>query len=167
MSGRLSESAIIIMLRSKWFLTVIIIVATLFITLSLQGGTSYQFIIKEQRNTVEYTNAKVVPGDKIEVNWIHSVELTPWSELYEVSDQKQLTLIETRFQSFGAGVPYEHQGTVTMEDGYIVIKNLNQSMDHFKWIHSHHVNFEITLNGEKIIDTEDLPHHIPMEFLIR
>ncbi|OIJ08174.1 hypothetical protein BKP35_18105 [Anaerobacillus arseniciselenatis] len=141
---------------------VIIVMMTMNATINTQG----QFVIKEQRSTNEYLKTDVTSGDLIEIQWIHSVELTPWMEVYQVSDQFELILIETRFQSFGAGVPELLQGDVVTEGGFTVIKNLKEVIDRFTWIHSHQANFTIRLNGTELIETEELPHHIPMELFI-
>lgn len=133
---------------------------------NMKTVANYQLVIKEQRTNLEYLNVDVESGDKIEVHWIHSVELTPWVEVYEISDQMELKLIQTRFQSFGAGVPDSQIGTVTIVDGYIVINDLEVYIERFKWIHSHNANYELKLNGSMIIETKQLPHHIPIEFFI-
>ncbi|WNF38664.1 DUF1850 domain-containing protein [Bacillaceae bacterium IKA-2] len=139
------------------------------ITTNTKIVANNQLIIKEQRTNVEYLNVVVENGDKIEVHWIHSVELTPWVEVYEITDQRgqmELKLIETRFQSFGAGVPDYQIGTAIIEDGFIVINDLEVYIERFKWIHSHDASYELKLNGNMIIETKFLPHHIPIEFFI-
>lgn len=134
--------------------------------INMKTVTDYQLVIKEQRTDVEYLNVDIARGDKIEVHWIHSVELTPWIEVYEVSEQMELILIQTRFQSFGAGTPDSQKGTVTIEDGYVIINDLKEHIERFRWIHSHNANYELTLNGVKIIETTQLPHHSLIEFFI-
>lgn len=165
----------IIMVRNKriiYFILItiaIVLVFSLLLIGNMNTVASYQLVIKEQRKNVEYLNVEVESGDKIEVSWIHSVELTPWIEVYEVSDQRgqmELKLIETRFQSFGAGTPDSLVGTVTIEDGYIVINELEEYIERFKWIHSHDAQYELKLNGIMIMETKQLPHHIPIEFFI-
>lgn len=127
---------------------------------------NYQFIVKEQRSDMHFLNSDINSGDKIEVHWVHSVELTPWIEVYEVTGEMELKLKETRFQSFGAGVPDHDKGTVSIKNGFVVIKDIDEVIDSFKWIHSHEVNFELWINELKLIETEQLPHHFPIEFLI-
>lgn len=154
--------------KYKQFIYIIIVFSLLFI-IYMNLTPNYQLVIKEQRSTVVYLNVEVESGDKIEVSWIHSVELTPWIEVYEVSDQRgqmELKLIETRFQSFGAGTPDSLVGTLTIEDGYIVINDLEEYIERFQWIHSHDAQYELKLNGITIMETKQLPHHIPIEFFI-
>ncbi len=72
---------------------------------------------------------KVKPGDEFLVKWIHSVELTPWEEIFRVDEDYEMILDRTRFQQFGAGVP-DYAGTKTeIKDGYIIFSGINQKID--------------------------------------
>ncbi len=61
------------------------------------------------------------------VRWIHSVELTPWEELFQVIDG-HIYLEETRFQSFGAGVPDAIGTQSETADGYVTYSGIHQEM---------------------------------------
>lgn len=61
------------------------------------------------------------------VRWIHSVELTPWEELFQVTDG-HIYLEETRFQSFGAGVPDAIGTTSETAGGYVTYSGIHQEM---------------------------------------
>lgn len=68
--------------------------------------------------------------DQFEVEWVHSVELTPWRETYTVDWLRGMELTETTFRAFGAGVPSEvSEATVTVQDGWIKITALHQRRD--------------------------------------
>ncbi|WP_081833891.1 DUF1850 domain-containing protein [Geomicrobium sp. JCM 19055] len=58
----------------------------------------------------------------------------------------KLTLNKTRFQSFGAGVSPYGRGTTSIEDGYIVLSELNESFDSYQWFHSHDATFTWYVN---------------------
>ncbi|MFS0750855.1 DUF1850 domain-containing protein [Oceanobacillus sp. 1P07AA] len=57
---------------------------------------------------------------KFELQWIHSVEKEEWVEVYEIK-QNKLTLVETYFKTFGAGVPAQGE-VIPSSDGYIHMK---------------------------------------------
>jgi hypothetical protein len=120
---------------------------------SQEDGTVY--------NKVEHLNAR----DTFTIKWIHSVEKTPWRETYQLTDEGELLLIETAFQSFGAGVPHQ-KGTMTVEDGEVVIRDINEQLSVFRWIHSQNVDFELEINDAIVFDAEDLPHHERMEIFV-
>ncbi|WP_424475402.1 DUF1850 domain-containing protein [Oceanobacillus kimchii] len=54
------------------------------------------------------------------MKWIHSVEKEEWVEVYKINENK-LSLIETYFKTFGAGVPAQGE-VIPSSDGYIHMK---------------------------------------------
>src|SRR6056297_1362795 len=71
---------------------------------------------------------KVDENDEFIVKWIHSVELTPWEEIFRIDSENNIILDRTRFQQFGAGVPDFAGKTVEGKDGYITYGEINQKM---------------------------------------
>jgi hypothetical protein len=67
-------------------------------------------------------------GDEFIVKWIHSVELTPWEEIFRIDSNNNIILDRTRFQQFGAGVPDFAGKTVEIKDGYITYGEINQKI---------------------------------------
>jgi hypothetical protein len=104
-------------------------------------------------------------GDMIRLYWVHSVELTPWEEYYEVRADGALILRTTRFQSYGAGVP-EYGGEFVKEKGWMVYRNINSQFEFLNWIHSHTAKFQVSINGAAYLKPEDLPHHEPLKLII-
>lgn len=126
----------------------------------------YDLVIRDQETNKEYIRLKVQVGDQLELAWIHSVELTPWIEVLEIVEDEHLMLIETRFQSYGAGVPYETEGNVLVRDGYTIMTDLDQLFTSYRWIHSHNAQFTLTKNGKYVFLADELPHHQRMEMFI-
>ncbi|EIM08033.1 hypothetical protein A1A1_03037 [Planococcus antarcticus DSM 14505] len=54
------------------------------------------------------------------LQWIHSVEKEEWLEFYE-RDGDSLLLTETKFKTYGAGVPSDGE-IISSEDGYVHMK---------------------------------------------
>lgn len=71
--------------------------------------------------------------DTFQMEWIHSVELTPWRETYRVTGLRNMELAETSFRSFGAGVPSNFQDQqavhVSVQDGWITVSGLREQRD--------------------------------------
>lgn len=126
----------------------------------------YDLVIRDQETNKEYIRLKVQVGDQLELAWIHSVELTPWIEVLEIVEDEQLMLIETRFQSYGAGVPYETEGNFLVRDGYTIMTDLDQLFTSYRWVHSHNAQFTLTKNGKYVFLADELPHHQRMEMFI-
>ena len=65
----------------------------------------YQFLYVSDMRSEDYLKAwRLEDGDIFTVKYTHSVQLTPVWEVYEIRDGG-IFLIETVFQSFGAGLP--------------------------------------------------------------
>ncbi|MDW7667636.1 MAG: DUF1850 domain-containing protein [Bacillota bacterium] len=71
---------------------------------------------------------EVDENDEFIVKWIHSVELTPWEEIFRIGSENEIILDRTRFQQFGAGVPDFAGKTVEIKDGYITYGEINQKI---------------------------------------
>lgn len=54
------------------------------------------------------------------LQWIHSVEKEEWLEFYE-RDGDNLLLAETKFKTYGAGVPSDGE-IISSKDGYVHMK---------------------------------------------
>ncbi|WP_240744899.1 DUF1850 domain-containing protein [Desulforhopalus sp. IMCC35007] len=104
--------------------------------------------------------------DVIRLSWIHSVELTPWEEYYHILSTGELLLVTTRFQSYGAGVP-EYGGTFRKERDWMIYEDINKVLPALQWIHSRSAKFQVQLNNNILLRTEDMPHHEPLKLSIR
>jgi hypothetical protein len=146
-------------------LVLAIILVFLLTACSYQG---YAGLVKIQRtDNVLMTIPDIEPGDKVTVKWIHSVEKTPWEETYELQEDGTLRLIEAIFYSFGAGVPHE-KGSMSVEEGKVVSRDMEEeTIEAFRWIHSHDANFEVYINDELSIAAEELPHHEALELIFK
>ena len=71
---------------------------------------------------------KVSPEDTFSMQWIHSVELEPWTELFSVDEELSIILTATKFKAFGAGVPHIIGNKTIAEDGFITFSEINKTM---------------------------------------
>ncbi|MDQ0252851.1 hypothetical protein J2S74_000223 [Evansella vedderi] len=58
--------------------------------------------------------------------YTHSVEKSPVIEKFKVNEAGEIVTMESWTKSFGAGMPFEQQGTVEMKDGFYILKDLNR-----------------------------------------
>ncbi|WP_084405843.1 DUF1850 domain-containing protein [Alteribacter aurantiacus] len=122
-------------------------------------------VIQDQDNDSIYVEEQVTEGDRITLSWIHSVEKTPWSEVYEVTHEGGLMLTEAIFESFGAGVDHAN-GTMTVEDGKVVVKDIDEPVEKITWIHSQQAEHTVHLRDKESTGPNDLPHHQAIEIVI-
>lgn len=86
-------------------------------------------------------------SDFFELSWIHSVEKEEWIETYKRKDN-QLLLTETRFKTFGAGVPSQ-SNNVSIENGYVKMQ-INQPFKELNLTVSSNVKTTIIVEQEEI-----------------
>ncbi|WP_385937377.1 DUF1850 domain-containing protein [Thalassorhabdus alkalitolerans] len=172
MQGRqergIRRDAFSLLYMKKGFLFTMMILlsaAVMFPVSAYYSSSGWELIISSQETDKVYKSQEAEPGDELVLSWIHSVEKSPWAELYKVTEEGSLLLDETVFQSFGAGVPHQ-KGDMSVENGEVVIRNINEEHEALRWIHSQNVEFTLYLNGKEVFDAEELPHHEKMEMKI-
>lgn len=84
-----------------------------------------------------------INSDQFELSWIHSVEKEEWIETYKQQDD-QLLLTETKFKTFGAGVPSESRN-VSFENGFVEME-INQPFQELNLTVSSNVKTTITFD---------------------
>ncbi|WP_236784662.1 DUF1850 domain-containing protein [Alteribacter salitolerans] len=130
-----------------------------------QSEEKLYLVISDQENDQIFVEEQITEGQQITLSWIHSVEKTPWSEIYDVTEKGQLVLTETEFESFGAGVDFSG-GTMTVEDGKVVVKDIDQPVESITWIHSQNAEHTVRIGETIKAGPEYLPHHHAIELVI-
>ncbi len=148
----------------KFFIIIIIIAALFFLFFPVK----YKKVltISHQETKEVYLKLSVNKGDIIEYAWIHSFEHIPWNEEYEIEESNNLMLTRIEVAGFGAGIP-ENKGTVSIENGIIIMRDINQEFEEINWINSNTALKCISLNDEEIIKGSDLPHHEPLNLKVK
>src|SRR5699024_7195237 len=127
----------------KWGLFTALLLLVLILFFLFRTDKEMELIIYDQDTGEEYVRTSVNLDDEFTVQWEHSVEKTIWKETLKVNKDGVIVLVETRFRSFGAGVPSSKEGNVYFEDGYLVMTDLQEVKDYYQWIHSHNAKFTI------------------------
>lgn len=123
-------------------------------------------VIYDQQTGENFVTLPVETGDVLEYNWIHSFEHIPWNERYIVQADHGLMLVEIQVAGFGAGIP-ENKGITSVENGMVVMGELEERFDVISWIHSNTALSSIVLNGQTVASGPDLPHHQPLRLEIK
>lgn len=97
-------------------------------------------------------------ADTFSIEWVHSVELTPWRETYRIGWFDGMELYETSFRSFGAGVPSAFEGAkLDIVNGWIVASNLHQQRDRVLYLISRE-DYKLSIGAQ----TWKLPDLMPL-----
>ena len=90
-----------------------------------------RLVLSDRDNGRVYARYAVSDGDVFSVTFVHSVNKTPVSDVYEVRNGS-MVLTGTVYYSFGAGVPDEltEGETLTIrEDGAMVVTGMDQDLN--------------------------------------
>lgn len=131
------------------------------------GGRGWSLVCRHQRTGEVLAGAAVAPGTLVHLSWIHSIERSPWEETFRC-ESTGFTLVETRFEAFGAGMPYDAgEGRLTVEDGRVVIRDLARPFPVIRWIHSRRTRHQVSLGEDRtpFIPSEQLPDREPVELV--
>lgn len=115
--------------------------------------------IIDQDTDEEYFSASVETSNMITYGWIHSFEHIPWAEQYLILDNNKLLLKRINIAGFGAGIPHNKGKVTKLENGSIIMDEIDEEFDEINWIHSQTALDYIMLNDRVILRGEDLPHH--------
>lgn len=151
---------------SSPYIKLIFVLLTAAFIWTASTGRSRVLTIFNQKTGEIYLQSYVSEGDIIEYSWIHSFEHIPWTEEYELQNDNELMLTSIAVAGFGAGIP-ENKGEVSVEDGIIIMRNINQSYEEINWINSNTALTHIGLNGSVLIKGSDLPHHEPCTLKVK
>jgi len=105
--------------------------------------------VRGKRDSQPLLLKKVSPGDRFEFRYIHSVDKTPVSGFFVVTTRCTLKPIETRFLSYGPGLP-SMEGKVVLETGEIVAKVEVEEMKQFSFFVSPMTNPSLIFKNERL-----------------
>jgi hypothetical protein len=123
-------------------------------------------VVVAQRTGSELLRVAVMPGDRLDFGWIHSVEHFPWIEHFEILAGGGLMLRGMRVRGFGAGIPHARSDAVRTEDGWIISSGIDEPVPGYFWINSHSAVGPVDLNGTLLFTGSDFPHHEALELRV-
>lgn len=112
----------------------LVIVAALLVIVPARGG--YELVLEDGDSGAVYAAYPVELGERFSVTFIHSVNQSPLTDVYEVREDG-IYLVETRYYSFGAGVQTEVEEGQTLayaEDGAMVVSGFEQRLPSLSYI---------------------------------
>lgn len=147
-------------------ISITLFIITLIIITFFKFGYKKYLIISNQETKEIYMDIRVEKGDIVQYSWIHSFEHIPWTEDFIIQGNNSLMLNKITVAGYGAGIP-ENKGKVTIENGIIIMREMNQSFKEINWINSNTALSFISINGNKLIKGKDLPHHEPLNLIVK
>jgi hypothetical protein len=122
--------------------------------------------IRHQITGEVYVTVFTHEGETLQFKWIHSFEHIPWNEYYTIGKDNRLFLDKFEVAGFGAGIP-ENEGTVSIENGMVVMKDLDSVFDDIHWINSQTALVSIALDNQILTRGSSLPQSEPIILTIK
>lgn len=132
---------------------------------AVSGPAPRRLVIRQQApGDRVYRSVPIDGDDEVAMTWMHSVDKTPWWEYYRaVGDE--LVLGCTELSLMGAGTPFEAPQT-ELDGDMVRLCGLDEHFAAVRWIHSHRVHHRIYFNGELLLPTRAIGHHVHAEMIV-
>lgn len=124
-------------------------------------------MVKQDENLMHFRS--LAEGESFSVKWTHSVEKEEWEETFIVQNSS-MTLVATRFKTFGAGVPNDIGNHTFIQDGWVHMTGIhreignelmlraNHQTHHKLYIKEQHYEFVASESSEQFLLTvESIP----------
>lgn len=111
----------------------LLIIALALTGAALLGNIHYFEVVAVDNGDVIFS-ARVRPGFRFSTTFKHSVQLSDWTDFFEITKDWQFKLYETHFADMGWGFPSEPDPGAKMEmtDEYIRYYDMNRLMESFQ-----------------------------------
>ena len=129
-------------------MVVVIIAAACF----LISHSGFYLTVRDRDTNKIYSKYRLDDGDRFSVTFIHSVNKTPVTDIYEIED-KHIFVEECLYYGFGAGVQSQlNPGEVltSTDDGGMLISNIHQNRDNVGYIVGTVSDHILTIDDEEI-----------------
>ena len=71
----------------------------------------------------------VVPGEEVILRYIHSSDGTPVEQIFRISEENTLELLEERYRWYGAGLEFSTDYTITARDGWVRVSGYDRHFE--------------------------------------
>ena len=127
----------------------LIVIAAVFLSICRSG---YYLTLRDGKTGGIYSRYRVSDGDRFSVGFIHSVNKSPLTDVYEIRGHK-IYVVETIYYGFGAGVQTEILEGQTLtygEHGEMIVSGFNLEMPHLSYNVGTVSDHVLTQNAQEI-----------------
>jgi len=131
---------------------VIGIVLILAAAAALSTRTGYYLTLRNRDTHEVYARYRMNEGDRFSITFIHSVNLYPLTDTYEICDGT-IYVEECKYYAYGAGVQTELRAGETMtytDDGAMLISGIHQDRTNVGYIVGTVYDHVLSVNGKEV-----------------
>ena len=122
-------------------------------SLLLFGQPGTDLVLRNSQSGQIYGTYPVEEGSRFSVTFIHSVNKSPVTDIYEVRNGTDIYVVETDYYDFGAGVQTELNPGETLEygpDGSMEIKNIDKLLPNLIYVVGTVSDHTLAISGAEI-----------------
>lgn len=123
-------------------------------------------ILKDFRSDTIFWQTPIEASTRFTVEWIHSVELTPWRETFRPRWPKGIELVETSFRSYGVGVPSNIGRQTKVIDGWVVASGISQIRNSVVYLISR-PDYQLIIGDRTIPMQQIVPKDASVEIMVK
>lgn len=130
---------------------ILLIIAAIF-TLTVVTRRGWYLTVRNGDTKAVYTRMKVAEGDEFSIGFIHSVNKSPLTDVYQIKDHR-IYVVRTIYYGFGAGVQTEIEDGQTLtygDNGEMIVSGFNQEMTHLSYIVGTVSDHVLTIHNKEI-----------------
>lgn len=137
----------------KFLIAIVVVTAVVLLLPSFMPRFALQ--VEEMHSGVKVYQAPVKEGDEFIIEFVHSVERTPVREIFRIEQDRKIYLVETQYESFGAGLPTmpDEGEELVLEGEKIRITGMRRKLEPFLIAVSPVPGHVLTVGGEEIVLT--------------
>jgi len=139
------------MVRKAWVAGVVLAALATALLSSFFLGVPYLVLTNDQRGALLF-RAQVQEGETFSVSYIHSVNLSPVTEIYQIQGG-EIVLIALEFEAFGAGMPTDlepGQVLIHLPQGGMRIEGFDRVIDDLRYLIGHGADLVLHLGPDQI-----------------
>lgn len=131
---------------------IIFIIIAAILTFTVVSRRGYYLTLRNGDTKEEYARYKVAEGEEFSIGFIHSVNKSPLTDVYQIKNHK-IYVVRTIYYGFGAGVQTEIEDGQTLtygDDGEMIVSGFDREMPHLSYIVGTVSDHVLTMKGRGI-----------------
>lgn len=131
---------------------IIFLIIAAILALTAFSHRGYYLTLRNGDTKEVYARYRVAEGDEFSVGFIHSVNKSPLTDVYQIRDHK-IRVVRTIYYGFGAGVQTEIEDGQTLtygENGEMIVSGFDLELPHLSYIVGTVSDHMLTIHGEEI-----------------
>lgn len=131
---------------------IILLIIAAILAFTVVSHRGYYLTLRNGDTREVYARYRIAEGDEFSVGFIHSVNKSPLTDVYQIKDHK-IYVVRTIYYGFGAGVQTELEDGQTLsygENGEMIISGFDRELPHLSYMVGTVSDHVLTVHGKEL-----------------